>query len=225
MKRILQLKLILILFTSIVSAQKPLSSTNGNQEPKKSVKNQTIKKKNKWEDAYDWVYGCSFQILREVRKNGKHGVVKNKKLIVPLIYEEIEISDSEPHIHTKLNGKWGLVDLDGYVIAECDNDEIIHWEGGSVSVIKNKKERLVFYSGKTISSPHYFDTIFLGNIREGMVLVKNNGRFGFIDTERSTLIPCIYESCNSFKNGQTDVVLNGKKISINKKGVCIIGCQ
>lgn len=43
--------------------------------------------------------------------------------------------------------------------------------------------------------------------------------FGFIDKEGKEIIPLIYSNAKDFKDGMAEVMLNGKWMKIDRKGV------
>lgn len=53
---------------------------------------------------------------------------------------------------------------------------------------------------------------------EGLVAVRKNGKWGFVDEQGKTIIPFIYEGASYFSNGVALVVLEGKRGYIDKAG-------
>lgn len=56
-----------------------------------------------------------------------------------------------------------------------------------------------------------------GCLSDGLIRIKKNGLYGFIDAEQNLIIPCEYESASKFENGIAVVKKNGKAGFINKQ--------
>ena len=53
---------------------------------------------------------------------------------------------------------------------------------------------------------------------EGLLPVKKEGKWGFINKDNQTIIPIIYDEVESFQNGKAAVSLQGDRFYINSKG-------
>ena len=53
---------------------------------------------------------------------------------------------------------------------------------------------------------------------EGLMPVKKNGKWGYIDGDGNLVIPCIYDEVSLFNGGIAIVKYNGKEYVIDKKG-------
>ena len=86
--------------------------------------------------------------------------------------------------------------------------------------------------GNEIVKPHDFDG-FISNFSEGLAMVAQNQRYGFMDKTGKIVIPLQYESvfpfpeCNQcyFYKGKARVLKNNHWISIDKNGKCIEDCR
>ena len=56
------------------------------------------------------------------------------------------------------------------------------------------------------------------NIGNGMAIIRNNNRYGFIDGNDKVVVPCIYDLAEDFKDGFARVTLKGKSFYITKQG-------
>lgn len=71
-------------------------------------------------------------------------------------------------------------------------------------------------------------TVFDGNyeqvgaVHEGMLWVKQGGKYGFINQREEIIVPCIYDAVRSFFNGRAAVKLNGKWGFIDHSGKVVI---
>ena len=56
------------------------------------------------------------------------------------------------------------------------------------------------------------------NIGNGLIIIRNKNRYGFIDSNDKIVIPCIYDLAEDFKDGFARVTLNGKSFYLTKDG-------
>jgi hypothetical protein len=57
---------------------------------------------------------------------------------------------------------------------------------------------------------------------EGLADVKQNGKWGYINTKEKVVIPCIYDGAMSFYKGLAKVKKNDKWSVINTEGKVIV---
>lgn len=65
---------------------------------------------------------------------------------------------------------------------------------------------------------------FSPNHSEGLFNVRQNGKWGYIDTNNNIIIPFQYEYASTFYLDSAEVTLNGIDFFIDKKGRCIKNC-
>lgn len=84
-------------------------------------------------------------------------------------------------------------------------------------IIKDNADRFyhVNKTGKPISTKTWEEA---GEFKEGLAMVKENGKWGFIDTLGRKIIDCKYEVVSSFTKGAAMVKLGNDFLLINKKG-------
>lgn len=59
---------------------------------------------------------------------------------------------------------------------------------------------------------------------EGLAGVKQDDKWGYINTKGDVVIPCIYDDAWGFSKGLAQVQQNGKKGLINAKGEVVVPC-
>ena len=127
--------------------------------------------------------------------DGYYGVVnKNKKTIIPFVYEKIKHSGNGDFC-VKRHGKWGFADKNGRILipVEYDDDfffrktEYYNFEASKAK--KNGKYGVVNRYGQEIIPLIYDKITNIGKRYE----VKKNGKFGVVDKNGNTIIPCEYD--------------------------------
>ena len=64
----------------------------------------------------------------------------------------------------------------------------------------------------------------VGPFSEGLARVKQNGKWGYINTKGEVAIPCTYREVGDFNGGLARVKQNGKYGTINRKGEVVVPC-
>lgn len=160
--------------------------------------------------------------LAVVSSKGKYGFVnKSGEYIIPLIYNDA--SDFGNNLApVKVGSKWGYINKLNNFIIPLNYDEARSFQKGLACVKLKKKYGYVDNSGQVII-PLNFDQAYW--FSEGLALVEKENKLGYINEKGEIIIPIIYESAYyDFKKGLTQVKLNGKWFTINKKGQCVKNC-
>ena len=167
---------------------------------------------------YDHVYEHENWEYFEVELNGKAGLYdKNGKLVVPVIYDDFCINEGMALM--KQNGKWGVIDFTGKVMAQPQFDEATYPQEGLALVAKDGKWGLVDQSGNQVTPLKYESA---RRFREGLAAVKLNGKWGYIDKTGRMAIPARYDDTLYFSEGLAAVTTNGKAGFIDKTGKMVI---
>ncbi|MBW8361304.1 MAG: WG repeat-containing protein [Kaistella sp.] len=89
-----------------------------------------------------------------VKLNNKHGFIdKNRKLVVPVIYEDTGYYYGGL-VDVKLKGKWGLLDESGDIILPLEYDEVdFHDVETNIKAVKDGKDFYFDHTGKPVSKP------------------------------------------------------------------------
>lgn len=201
--------------------------------------------------------------LRLVRNSGKIGFEDvNGKMIIPYIYENIANvgygnKDSSffslGFAKVMQKNKWGIINDSGKVIIPCEYDHIKEFDFHSS--MREESPYIEFFSknltivekggykgfmdihGKIIT-PCVFQDVYVPTenlFYEGMIGVKKNGKWGFIDNNGIEIIPFQYDRIGrqnmdnseefSFSNKLAAVKKDDKWGFIDRKGNIIIPFQ
>lgn len=129
-----------------------------------------------------------------------------------------------------LNGKWGYINRYGNTIIPIQYDYISDFHNNIACVIQNgehgrkvgfinRENELIIPLEYDFDSYHYTES----NFREGLVQVKQNGKWGYIDTKNNMEIPLQFSQAKPFHEGLAAVSMDHNSITpkwffINKKG-------
>lgn len=121
-------------------------------------------------------------------------------------YEQVEViqnHDKQNNIwyekgclRVKRNSKYGLIDLSGKVLLDCnyDNIEPIVGIDNSLITTKDGKKGLVSATGSVIIENEYENITALTNKYENGYIVENSeGKFGVVGTSKKVVLPVQYE--------------------------------
>lgn len=141
-------------------------------------------------------------------------------------YDNIYLDEQPFGIYLEKNGKFGY--HKGDVVLPCVYDSII--EAPYLDYEEHYRTWLVY--AKNIYKTDVFDDKcnkiewVYENIPSVIIsnrsLVKKNGKYGYVDSNRYEVIPCIYESASDFRDGVAVVSKEGKEYSIDINGNIIL---
>jgi hypothetical protein len=72
---------------------------------------------------------------------------------------------------------------------------------------------------KKIKTQYSYD--FVGELKEGMAVVRNNGKYGFVNKTGKEIVPPIYDFASDFKNGKAEVKFKNQLRTIDSEGKTI----
>ncbi len=158
----------------------------------------------------------------DIIKENKCGLMDSVgRIVVPCEYDMLVGSFNEfglAKVYKK--GRIGYVDKSGKEVIKCIYQSVGYFKEGLLNARYNEKYGYIDTKGKTVIPFKYDIGIWF---EEGLARVaKKEGfevYFGFIDKEGNEVIPLIYSKAKDFKNGIAEVMLDGKWIKIDKKGV------
>lgn len=112
--------------------------------------------------------------------------------------------------------RWGLIDRHGkYVIEpEYHNIEMDH-EANRLILTRDGMSGLATRLGEPVT-PLCYDQIL--SSKEGIFMVKNGDRYGFITRDGRTVADTVFEQADNFKEGRAEVVLRGRKYLLGTDG-------
>jgi len=100
-------------------------------------------------------------------------------------------------------------------------DRVNNVENELVAIEKKDKPDFANTENKTVDTPVEVEKEKVTKykvISDGLISVKQNGKWGFMDENDNTVIPFIYDDVTDFSNGLAHVKLNEEWFYINKKG-------
>lgn len=170
--------------------------------------------------------------LAIVQQNKKFGVIDKKgRIIIPIDFQSIilcsdllnkkETKNEKPCFVVEKEGKKGLINSDGKVIAAIKYKEVLNLSSQRTILVLDKKYGLINRNtGKIIVNFNY-DFIY-PDISENSMYVVNNSKAGFIDLDGKEIIPLQYDSAKNFSEGLAAVTLNSEILFINKKNEIVL---
>lgn len=150
---------------------------------------------------------------------------KNQDLFIG--YEKIEAIQNydeqnniwyeENALKVEKDGKYGLIDLTGKTLLECNYDSITPLIGTSKSLITTKdgKKGLISTTGTEIIPNEYEEiTALTTNYEDGYIVKNNGGKYGVIGTNKKELLPTQYEEIKNVYSDNTYVVKENSEYKI-----------
>ena len=135
-------------------------------------------------------------------------------------YESVDVL-TESLLKVKSNGRFGLCDYKGTSIVECLYDDFPHFKDGYMLIIENGFVRgNVTLHGKVNRFAHdYVVDVNYPYYSEGLLAVKYNGRWGYIDISGNVVIDFKYRNALPFMKGLASVSdFKGNFMHINRSG-------
>jgi len=126
------------------------------------------------------------------------GTTKNGAQIISVFQEGAAI--------IRLEGKFGLINRQGYEIVAPIYDNIHLYNEGYAAVSKNGKWTFVNKQGKRLT-PLRYD--WVGGFEKGLAAVRNNGKWGFLNEQGFEVVPTAYEAVKLDQDGKIWVQRNG----------------
>jgi|GEM_PF-1348566 len=156
--------------------------------------------------------------LIQVSQKGKVGLLSSDdQLIVPCRYDYVTEPSAEGYSAVQLGNKWGVIDRNGrYSMPLTDKFErIFPFYENYARVLMKGRYGFIDIKGNIYISPQYPDA---GNASEGMIAVKINNKWGFVNTDEVLKVQPYYDQVWAFVNGCAIVYGSGKYNLVNKEG-------
>lgn len=167
---------------------------------------------------YEKTYGGFDQGLAAVQLNGKYGYIDTLGKTVLPFKHDMAMLFREGLAPIQQKGKWGYMDKQGKPVIDYKYDNDAYFWNGLACVSFKGKWGYIDQTGKEVI-PFKFDQFyFMGLFSEGMVSFKSGSKWGAINNKGEEMIPPIYDASFSFKSDKAEVLLNGKKLYIDKSG-------
>lgn len=109
---------------------------------------------------------------------------------------------------------YGFVDKSGTEIIPCIYEYATDLYRGNIKVYKDGKIAFMNKKGEVVFG--WYD--YIGNVDDHMSMIRNEGKYAFIDDLSGKMITDWYDYLEAFSEGKALVGLDGKYFYINKKG-------
>ena len=136
------------------------------------------------------------------------------------IYDSVNVW-TDNLLKVEKNGRYGLCDYQGNSVVDCLYDDFTNFKDGYILLIQDGLVKgNVNISGKVMKfDGDYQIDMNYPYYSEGLLAVKNNGRWGYVDTEGNNVIGCKYRNALPFMKGLASVSdAEGNFMHINKSG-------
>ncbi|QVK18372.1 WG repeat-containing protein [Mycoplasmatota bacterium] len=136
---------------------------------------------------YVYVYpitGDVFEFKHEI--DGKKGLinVSNGEVIADEIYEDIECDTIGAVCKTKLNGKYGIIDLNGNVLVNNLYDNM-KFNSNFYYVDKDQNYSLIYLSDRNTLKINFYDIM---DLKSNLLIVEKDLKYSIIDMEGNTIL-------------------------------------
>ena len=183
-------------------------------------------------DSTKAVFICTYDVDYD-KGNYKTKVLNEKNEEIIIGYETVEPIENYDNENTlwyeknvlkvKKEGKYGLVDLKGKTIVNCDYDTIDSLKGttNSLIVTKDEKKGLIDNTGTIIIETKYKNILAISEKYEnGYIVQEENGKYGVINCNKTTVLESKYDEIKPiYGNGKYYVVKEkGKWKVVNTEG-------
>lgn len=121
-------------------------------------------------------------------------------------------------------GKVGFVDLAGNIIIPIIYDDASSFSEGLAEVELDNQTAFIDHQGQTVFTLSN-DIQVLSDFKEGLLVIKQNGKIGFMDKTGSVAIKPSYDNASEFRENLAVVVIDGKWGFIDKTGKIVIKTQ
>ena len=146
------------------------------------------------------------------------------------VFENIDNNDNIWYERNVLkvmqNGKYGLIDLNGKKLLDCEYDEIVAMKGieNSLLIKKDDYVGLINNSGTILIDVKYSDIKNLGSTyKEGYITIDENGKYGVISTTKKQILENKYDEIKQvYLNDNYYVVEDGEEKLINHSGETLL---
>lgn len=177
------------------------------------------------------LFGNESLIFR--RNDGKYGAINvyTSQVTIPFTYDSCWLEDCYPSdlnnrnkfflLGVRIDNKRGFIGCNGKIVIPLSHGSIAHgFNDGHVALKNTTSNQWYIYDkyGKKVLIGDYED---VGKCSDGMLKVKRNGLYGFVDVKSGKLvIPCIYDEIRAdFEHGIAKVYSKEKKFMlISKEG-------
>ena len=120
------------------------------------------------------------------------------------------------------NNRYGLVNTNGEFTIPCEYTFIANWVDNKTQYVIieiNGKAGVADKATGQVVIPPIYEIEFDGwSFKEGLIPVKKDGKFGYINEHNQIIIPFIYDDASAFSEGFAVVMLYGKYGYVDRFG-------
>ena len=129
-------------------------------------------------------------------------------------------------VRVEKNGLYGLIDLSGKELLQCEYDKIEALEGvqNTFKITKDGKVGIVDNKGNVLITPSYAEITSLDKDKSQGFIVKNSdGKYGIVDTANKQVLETKYDAVEKiYRNDYYVVTENGKQEVVKKDGNIVL---
>lgn len=129
-------------------------------------------------------------------------------------------------VRVKKSGLYGLIDLSGKELLQCEYDKIEALEGvqNTFKITKDGKVGIADNKGNVLITPSYAEITSLDKDKSQGFIVKNSdGKYGIVDTANKQVLETKYDAVEKiYRNDYYVVTENGKQEVVKKDGNIVL---
>lgn len=173
-----------------------------------------------YDKAWSFLEGRS-----KVEINGKRGYINKKgNIVVPCIYDDAG-RFSEGLAWVEKDGILSYINREGEIIITFENAYLTKdFSEGLASVCERWVHNKFVDKTGNIVIPNSDDYYYPGKFSQGLTILRDDIKYGFINKSGSIQIQAIYDHANDFSEGLAAIKCEEKWGFINKKNEIVIPC-
>lgn len=125
-------------------------------------------------------------------------------------------------VRVEKNGLYGLIDLSGKELLQCEYDKIEALEGvqNTFKITKDGKVGIADNKGNVLITPLYAEITSLDKDKsQGFIVKSSDGKYGIVDTANKQVLETKYDTVEKiYRNDYYVVTENGKQEVVKKAG-------
>ncbi len=170
---------------------------------------------------FDWIDPSPICDRFFIAQTNQHTGVLDKygHWVIDPIYDKLEYSGCNETLNMRINGKWGLIKLDGTVVRAPEFDEVSMHFGDKgqrlITVRKGEYWGVVSPDGKEIVAPQFQEICNICLTPCNGITVKSEGLWGLLDFQGRWKIRPTYEALTSGGNKGVIALRNGRYVLLD----------
>lgn len=171
---------------------------------------------------FEWISDFSKLGICIYKKDNKFGLIKNNgRIFTPPLYDQIIPCTNSIYLFV-INTSYGFYSADGCFLStisydyEKERNINEYTNGNSLKLIRKKEQALIDLNGKMSCDFGVFTEIYLPS--NGLIRVKKNNKFGYVDSKLNLVLPLKYLYAEDFTDSTAIVSTKKGYHVINLKG-------